>query len=82
MFARVSYGDPRSSVVVLPYTAIVTVDADDYAFIETADGEFTRRKVTISNANALNALVLSGITDGEKVVTSGTMLLKGLSFGY
>jgi len=82
MFARVDYGDPRSGVIVLPYTAIVTVDADDYAFIETANGEFTRRKVTISNANALNALVLSGISDGEKVVTSGTMLLKGLSFGY
>ena len=82
MFARVDYGDPRSGVIVLPYTAIVTVDAEDYAFIETADGEFTRRKVTISNANAQNALVLSGITDGEKVVTSGAMLLKGLSFGY
>jgi hypothetical protein len=58
------------------------VDADDYAFVETAEGEFTRRKVTISNANALSALVLNGITNGEKVVTAGTMLLKGLSFGY
>lgn len=82
MFARVDYGDPRSGVIVLPYTAIVTVDADDYAFVETAEGEFTRRKVTISNANALSALVLNGITNGEKVVTAGTMLLKGLSFGY
>ena len=82
MFARVDYGDPRSGVIVLPHTAIVTVDADDYAFIQTGEGEFTRRRVTISNANALNALVLNGIADGEKVVTSGAMLLKGLSFGY
>ncbi len=82
MFARVDYGDPRSGVIVLPYSAIVTVDADDYAFVETGEGEFTRRKVTISNANAQNALILNGIADGEKVVTSGAMLLKGLSFGY
>ncbi|HTX18772.1 MAG TPA: efflux RND transporter periplasmic adaptor subunit [Bacteroidota bacterium] len=82
MFARVDYGDPKSGVIVLPYAAIVTVDAQDYAFIETAAGEFTRRRVTVSNANAQNALVLGGISDGEKVVTRGAMLLKGLSFGY
>jgi membrane fusion protein, heavy metal efflux system len=82
MFARVDFSYPQRGVILLPLNAIVTVDANDYAFIQTADGEFTRRKVTISNANELNAVVLQGISAGEKVVTSGTMLLKGLSFGY
>jgi multidrug efflux pump subunit AcrA (membrane-fusion protein) len=82
MFARVDFSYPQHGVILLPLNAIVTVDANDYAFVQSAEGEFTRRKVTISNANELNAVVLNGISEGEKVVTSGTMLLKGLSFGY
>jgi hypothetical protein len=27
-------------------------------------------------------MVISGLTEGEQVVKSGTMQLKGLSFGY
>ncbi|MGA9406606.1 MAG: efflux RND transporter periplasmic adaptor subunit [Bacteroidota bacterium] len=82
MFARVDFSYPQHDVILLPLNAIVTVDANDYAFVQTAEREFSRRKVTISNANELNAVVLDGISVGEKVVTSGTMLLKGLSFGY
>jgi hypothetical protein len=82
MFARVDFSYPQRGVILLPLNAIVTVDANDYAFVQSAEGEFTRRKVTISNANELSAVVLNGISEGEKVVTSGTMLLKGLSFGY
>lgn len=82
MFARVDFGDPQDGVILLPLTAIVTVDATDYAFVQTGKGEFNRRKVTISNANGINTVVLKGISGGEKVVTNGAMLLKGLSFGY
>ena len=82
MFARVNFSYPQRGVILLPLNAIVTVDANDYAFVQTAEGEFSRRKVTISNANEQSAVVLNGISEGEKVVTSGTMLLKGLSFGY
>ena len=82
MFARVDFSYPQRDVILLPLNAIVTVDANDYAFVQTSKGEFSRRKVTISNANELSAVVLNGISKGEKVVTSGTMLLKGLSFGY
>jgi multidrug efflux pump subunit AcrA (membrane-fusion protein) len=82
MFARVDFGDPQDGVILLPLSAVVTVDANDYAFVQTGAGEFRRRQVTISNANGHNAVVLSGIKDGDIVVTSGAMLLKGLSFGY
>ncbi|MGA7161125.1 MAG: efflux RND transporter periplasmic adaptor subunit [Bacteroidota bacterium] len=82
MFARVDFSYPQHGVILLPLAAIVTVDANDYAFVQTAEGEFSRRKVTISNASDQSAVVLNGITAGEKVVTNGTMLLKGLSFGY
>jgi cobalt-zinc-cadmium efflux system membrane fusion protein len=82
MFARVDFSYPQHDVILLPLNAIVTVDAADYAFVQTSEGEFTRRKITITNAGDQNAVVLDGISEGEKIVTTGTMLLKGLSFGY
>ena len=71
MFARVDFSYPQRDVILVPLNAIVTVDANDYAFVQTSTREFSRRKVTISNANELNAVVLSGISEGEKVVTNG-----------
>ena len=82
MFARVDFSYPQRGVILLPLNAIVTVDAADYAFVQTSNGEFARRKITIANASDENAVVLNGISEGEKIVTGGTMLLKGLSFGY
>lgn len=82
MFARVDFGAPEKAVIVLPVTSVVTVEGKNYVFVETATGEFQRREVTLSNSNSTEAIILDGIKDGEKVVTSGTMLLKGLSFGH
>ncbi len=82
MFARVDFGDPINSVVVLPLSAIVTVDGRDYAFVQTGPYEFRRRDLTVANSTARETVVLKGIGDGERVVTSGVLLLKGLSFGY
>jgi multidrug efflux pump subunit AcrA (membrane-fusion protein) len=82
MFARVDFGDPQSGVILLPFSAIVTVEGNDYAFVQTGEREFARRKVTTSRATENNVVVRSGIAGDEKVVTNGTLLLKGLSFGY
>lgn len=82
MFARVDFGDPLEGALVLPLSAIVTVDGKDYAFVESAPGVFARRPVTLAHSGATETIVLSGINDGDKVVTAGAMLLKGLSFGF
>jgi hypothetical protein len=82
MFARVDFGDPQGGVILLPLNAIVTVEGKDYAFVQTDKRVFVRRQVTITNAAGANTVVRKGITGGEKIVTNGTLLLKGLSFGY
>jgi multidrug efflux pump subunit AcrA (membrane-fusion protein) len=82
MFARVDFGDPMEGALVLPLSAIVTVDGKDYAFVESAPGVFVRRPVTLAHSGATETVVLSGIDDGDKVVMAGAMLLKGLSFGF
>jgi multidrug efflux pump subunit AcrA (membrane-fusion protein) len=82
MFAKVDFGDPVPSVVLLPLSAVVTVDGKDYAFVETSPGAFERREIVTASSNASNVIVLKGISESEKVVSSGAMLLKGLSFGF
>ena len=82
MFARVDFGDPVSDVIVLPASAVVTVEGQDYTFVELAPREFHRRRVTLANSGERKVAVLTGLEDGQKVVTSGAILLKGLSFGY
>lgn len=82
MFAQVDFGNPITSAYILPLSAVVTVEGNNYLFVQTAPNVFVRRKVTLANSDDRQLVVLSGIQDGEKVVTSGTMLLKGLSFGY
>lgn len=82
MFARVDFGDPLKSVIILPLSAVVTVDAKDYVFVETAPGEYRRREVTTVHSSSTGVVVKEGLQDGEHVVAEGVMLLKGLSFGY
>jgi len=82
MFARVDFGDPTSGVVPLPASAVVTVEGKDYVFVESSPGEFQRRRVLLVSSDANRVIVGKGLDNGERVVTSGAMLLKGLSFGY
>jgi cobalt-zinc-cadmium efflux system membrane fusion protein len=82
MFARVDFGDPVSNVFALLPSAIATVEGKDYVFVESQPGEFHRREVLIQYSSADQIVLRTGIENGEHVVTSGTILLKGLSFGY
>ncbi len=82
MYARVDFGDPTSGVVILPLSAVVTVDSRDFVFVQTGPGEYHRRPITIAKSGENEVVVLKGLEDGETVVTAGAMLLKGLSFGF
>ncbi|HUN65042.1 MAG TPA: efflux RND transporter periplasmic adaptor subunit [Bacteroidota bacterium] len=82
MFARVDFGDPRDGLLLIPNSAVVSVEGRDYIFLEPTPGEFRRREVIVQPANDTELVVLKGIEAGEQVVTGGAMLLKGLSFGF
>lgn len=82
MYARVSFGDPRRAVLMLPASSVVTVEERDYVFVRTAPAQFARREVTVQRGDADSVIVLAGLAGGDQVATTGAMLLKGLSFGY
>ena len=82
MFCRVDFGNPIDAIILLPLSSIVTVDGKDFIFVETSPGIFERRQVITTNSGQDNIIVLNGLKDNEKVVNTGAMLLKGLSFGF
>lgn len=82
MFARVDFGDPIDGVVLLPNSAVVTVEGSDYVFVQTGAGAYERRNVTLGSSGTSEVVILKGLQQGEDVVIEGAMLLKGLSFGY
>jgi len=82
MFCNVDFGNPVDGIIELPLTSVVSVDGKDYSFVETSPGEFVRKQIVSAFSGQDKIIVLSGINSGEKVVTSGSILLKGLSFGF
>lgn len=82
MYARVDFGDPIENAILLPLAAVVTVEGNDFVFVERSSGSFERRRVTLMKAGEQQVVVLQGVEGGERVVVDGAMLLKGLSFGY
>lgn len=83
MFAKVTFGTTaESSTIILPVGAVITVESKDYVFVKTSEGVFEKRKVITAYSNLESINILEGVSNEEEVVTSGTILLKGLSFGY
>lgn len=82
MYARVDFGDPVKDVIIIPQTAVVTVDGKDYVFVKVGEGVFERRNVITRNSVDKNIIITQGISNGEDYVSDGAILLKGLSFGF
>lgn len=83
MFANVKFPeDTAGDTVVVPFNAIVTVEGQNYVFVEESPHEFVRREVTLGISTTDRVNVIEGLSKGDRVVIQGAILLKGLSFGF
>ncbi len=76
MYARItplSAGDRK--VIRLPNTALITEGLYSYVFVETAPGRIKKRRVTLDIQDKDFATVRQGLNAGDRVVTSGAILL-------
>ena len=82
MFAalEVSTGVPRSFLVV-PESAVQSLEGETVVFVETGPGEFRRRPVTTGAVLDGEVEIREGLAAGEVVATSGTFLLKSALIG-
>jgi cobalt-zinc-cadmium efflux system membrane fusion protein len=62
--------------IVVPAEALVKIDNADYVFIQKDDSTFEKRALTIGIAEQELVEIVSGIQEGERVVTKGAFYLK------
>lgn len=82
MFAMVSFGINEGKHLTISKSSVITIQGRNYAFVKTSPLTFERREISIGNEVNNKIIIFSGINEGESVVSSGLMQLKGLSFGY
>ena len=75
---RLSGDNGEEAVLAVPDTAIQTIDGSTTVFV-AAKGEadtFEKRLVSVGAAAGGMVSIISGIEDGERIVTAGTSILK------
>ncbi len=76
MFARATpVADANTRLPRVPNTALVTEGLYTYIFVEKAPGVLQRRRVTLGLQGSDYSYVKSGLHEGDRVVTSGALLL-------
>ncbi len=76
MFARAMIEVAGPKRIVLPTSAVLIKDKNQtIVYIESSDGVFESRNVLIGQAHDGFVPILAGLNAGERVVTSGTLLL-------
>lgn len=77
MFASVAMGEgePRP-VLVVPATAVQTIDGQAVVFVEQSTGRFVPRPVQLGTTADGQIEIASGLAAGDRVVASGSFVLK------
>lgn len=75
MFVRAYLLQDSGVGVRVPNSAIVNQGAYVFVYVQTAAGEFKRRKVTLLTRGGEFSYVGDGLKGGERIVTTGTLLL-------
>lgn len=76
MYARATALSPQGRrAIPLPNSALLTSGLYDYVFVETEPGVLQKRRVEVSVRGHDQSYVSAGLAAGERVVTSGVLLL-------
>lgn len=76
MFVSVSLGGVSNiEAITVPATAVVTEGEKRVVFVEIGQGHYSKREITTGDEQAGTVIVKTGLKDGEKVVTKGSLLV-------
>lgn len=76
MFARVTpIADKGADLPRIPNTALLTQGLYSYLFVEKSPGVLQRRRVSLATQDRDYSYVKEGLSPGERIVTSGALLL-------
>jgi len=77
MFAAVRvYAEPEPEAMMAPVAAVQRSRESSYVFVQLDGGRFEKRPVVLGPETDQVVSVLSGLREGERIVTAGTFVLK------
>ncbi len=83
MFATIRVAGAVRSTFILPATSVLHEGDKTFVFISNSSGKFDQRIVTVGRSldsgTVKNIEIISGLNDGDKVVTTGGALLRPTS---
>ncbi|MCF6148643.1 MAG: efflux RND transporter periplasmic adaptor subunit [Candidatus Kuenenia sp.] len=62
--------------LVIPYSALIEEQGNYFAYVQTSGEGFQKRELKIGASDGMNVQVLTGIKEGERVVTKGAFQIK------
>jgi len=74
-YATVSIAVDAADRITVDVDAVIDTGVRQLAFVETSDGIFEPREVALGPRSGGRAVVLSGLSAGEKVVSRATFLV-------
>lgn len=76
MFANISIDRSNVQGFLIPSSAVIHENNADSVYVQTSPGQYVRRPVKLGQMQQDNSVVLSGLHDGDQVVTLGAALLR------
>ena len=67
---------PINDVLVIPVSALMEQQGNHFVYVQTGGERFQRRDVTIGASDGQRVHIISGIVEGERVVTKGAYQIK------
>ncbi|MDR2385767.1 MAG: efflux RND transporter periplasmic adaptor subunit [Tannerella sp.] len=75
MFCEVHFLSSPSKAIILPSTAVMQEQDNDYVLVEISKGNYVRRKVETESVHLDSIRIINGISEGENVVMKGSIYL-------
>lgn len=67
---------PFDGAIVIPVSSLIEEQGIFYAYVQTDGESFAKRELTLGGSDGINIQVLSGLNEGERVVTKGAYQIK------
>jgi len=67
---------PIPDALVIPVSSLIEEQGNFYVYVQTEGESFQKREVKLGAIDGLNVQLLSGVSEGERVVTKGSYQIK------
>ena len=75
MYGSVKLTDTPSPKILIPASAVLQQEDNNYVLVSAGNNKYVKRKVTTVSATSDRLVVLSGLNSGDHVVTEGSFYL-------